>query len=35
LDRSLELKLWKTLTWHCYMCCNPVNWRVDFEEWSA
>ena len=21
--------------WHCCMCCNPANWRVDFEEWSA
>jgi hypothetical protein len=25
----------KTLTWHCCMCCNPANGRVDFEEWSA
>ena len=25
----------KTLTWHCCMCCNPTNGRVDFEEWSA
>ena len=35
LDQSLEQKLWKTLTWHCYKCCNPANGRVDFEEWSA
>jgi len=35
LDQSLEQKLWKTLTWHCCMCCNPANGRVDFEEWSA
>ncbi len=35
LDQSLEEKLWKTLTWHCCMCCNPANGRVDFEEWSA
>jgi hypothetical protein len=28
-------KLWKTLTWHCCMCCNPANVRVDFGEWSA
>ena len=25
----------KTLTWHCCMCCNPANGRVDFEEWTA
>ncbi len=25
----------KTLTWHCCMCCNPANGRVDFEEWLA
>ncbi len=25
----------KTLIWHCCMCCNPTNGRVDFEEWSA
>jgi hypothetical protein len=35
LDQSLEQKLWKTLTWHCCICCNPANGRVDFEEWSA
>ncbi len=35
LDQSLEQKLWKTLTWHCCMCCNPANGRVDFEQWSA
>jgi hypothetical protein len=35
LDQSLEQKLWKTLTWHCCMCCNPANGRGDFEEWSA
>ncbi len=34
------IKVWnrnrgKTLTWHCCICCNPANWRVDFEEWSA
>ncbi len=29
LDQSL------TLTWHCCICCNPANGRVDFEEWSA
>ncbi len=34
-DQSLEQKLWITLTWHCCMCCNPANGRVDFEEWSA
>jgi hypothetical protein len=22
-------------SWHCCMCCNPANGRVDFEEWSA
>ena len=27
--------LWKTLTWHCCICCNPANGRVDFEEWLA
>jgi hypothetical protein len=32
---SLEQKLWKTLTWHCCICCNPANGRVDFEEWLA
>jgi hypothetical protein len=32
LDKSLEQKLWKTLTWHCCICCNPANGRVDFEE---
>ncbi len=32
---KLGKKLWKTLTWHCCMCCNPANGRVDFEEWSA
>jgi hypothetical protein len=35
LDQSLEQKWWKTLTWHCCMCFNPANGRVDFEEWSA
>ncbi len=25
----------KTLTWHCCICCNPANGRVDSEEWSA
>jgi hypothetical protein len=35
LDQSLEQKLWKSLTWHCCMCCNPANGRVDFEESSA
>ncbi len=25
----------KTLAWHCCMCYNPANGRVDFEEWSA
>ncbi len=30
LDQSLEQKLWKTLTWHRCMCCNPANGRVDF-----
>jgi hypothetical protein len=25
----------KTLTWHCGMCCNPANGRVDIEDWSA
>ena len=35
LDHSLEQKLWKTLTWHCCMCCNPANGRVDFEECLA
>jgi hypothetical protein len=34
-DHSLEQKLWKTLTWHCCICCNPANGRVDFEKWSA
>ena len=29
-------KMWeKTLTWHCCMCCNPANGRVDFVELSA
>jgi hypothetical protein len=28
-------KNWKTLTWHCCMCCNPANGRVDFVELSA
>ncbi len=36
----IRIKAWnkncgKTLTWHCCMCCNPANGRVDFEEWSA
>ncbi len=35
LDQSLQQKLWKTLTWHCCMCCNPANGRVDFVELSA
>ncbi len=35
LDQGLEQKLWKTLTWHCCMCCNPANGRVNFEEQSA
>jgi hypothetical protein len=25
----------KTVTWHCCICCNPANGRVDFEEWLA
>ncbi len=35
LDQSLDQKLWKTLTWHCCMCCNPANGRVEFEELLA
>jgi len=35
LDQSLEQKLWKTITWHCCMCCNPANGRVDFVELLA
>jgi hypothetical protein len=35
IGSKLGTKLWKTLTWHCCMCCNPANGRVDFEEWSA
>ncbi len=35
LDQCLEQKLWRTLNWHCCMCCNPANGMVDFEEWSA
>jgi hypothetical protein len=31
LDQSLEQKLWKTLTWHCCMCCNPANGRVAYK----
>jgi hypothetical protein len=31
----LEQKLWKTLTWHCCMCCNPENGGLDFKEWLA
>ncbi len=22
-------------TWHCYMCCNPANGRVNFEDGLA
>ncbi len=22
-------------TWHCCICCNPANGRVDFVEWLA
>ncbi len=25
----------RALTWHCFMCCNLANGRVDFEEWLA
>jgi hypothetical protein len=32
LDQSLEQNLWKTLSLHCCICCNPANGRVDFEE---
>jgi hypothetical protein len=32
---KLGTKIVETLTWHCCMCCNPTNGRVDFEEWSA
>jgi hypothetical protein len=32
---KLGTKMWKTLTWHYCMCCNPANGRVDFEEWLA
>ncbi len=35
MHQILEQKLWKTLTWHCCMCCNPANGRVGFEEWLA
>jgi hypothetical protein len=35
LDQSLEQKLWKTLTWHCCMCCNPENGGFDFKKWLA
>jgi hypothetical protein len=33
--KAWNKKLWKSLTWHCCICCNPANGRVDFEEWSA
>jgi hypothetical protein len=33
--KAWNKKLWKTLTRHCCMCCNPANGRVDFEDWSA
>jgi hypothetical protein len=33
--KALSKNCGKTLTWHCCMCCNPANGRVDFEEWSA
>ncbi len=35
LDQSMELKQWKTQTWHYHMCCNPANGCVDFEEQLA
>jgi hypothetical protein len=35
LDQSFEQNLWKILTWHYCVCCNPANGRVDFEEWLA
>jgi len=31
----LGTKLWKALTWHCGICCNPANGRLDFEKWLA
>jgi hypothetical protein len=35
LDQSLEQNLWKTLTWHFCIYCNPTNGMVNFEEWLA
>jgi hypothetical protein len=28
----MEAKIEWKLTWHCCICCNPANRRVDFED---
>ena len=35
LYQSFGQNLWKTLTWHFCICCNPANGSVGFEEWWA
>jgi hypothetical protein len=34
-DEFIKVYLKQIITWHCCMCCNPANGRVDFEEWLA
>ena len=33
--QAWKLKLDRKLTWHCCMCCNPANGRVDIVELSS
>jgi hypothetical protein len=28
----MKAKIVENLTWHCCMCCNPANGRVEFED---
>jgi hypothetical protein len=30
--KSMKAKIEWKLTWHCCICCNPTNGRVNFED---
>ena len=32
MDQSMDNNLLKALNWHCSVCCNLANGRVDIEE---
>ncbi len=32
--KTMKAKNWGKTTWHCCMCCNPANGRVEFlDDW--